>query len=326
MRENVPTRVGTSSSWAKVFAGIDSICAIQTDGSLWCWGSNDYGELGDGTTTGQPVPELVSPGTRWASVSISYHSVCGIQTDGSLWCWGENDHGELGDGTTAEQHLPERIGASTSWASVTCGLAFACGTQVDGSLWCWGDDCVGELGDGVSCACFPTEPTNCHAYAPEQIATSASWKTVAGSPYSQHACAIQADSSLWCWGYDGFNALGDGTANQSLSRNAPERITTATWNTITAGGNNTCGIASDGSRWCWGNDAIGQLGDGTTTAALQPEQIGATNTWVTVTMGYEHGCGVLHDGTLLCWGGNPSGQLGDGTTTTHLSPEVIAHP
>src|SRR5262249_10800673 len=131
--------VGTDHDWASVSAGDQMQCAIKTDGSLWCWGNNRWGSVGDGTTTDSTVPVHIAPGTHWAEVSTSGLFTCGIQTDGSLWCWGNGAYGQLGLGVPVIPHkVPTRVGTATDWQHVTTGLGgFACGIR-SGALWCWG--------------------------------------------------------------------------------------------------------------------------------------------------------------------------------------------
>jgi alpha-tubulin suppressor-like RCC1 family protein len=150
-QKNAPDQIGTSTQWVAIAAGFLHTCGLQVDGSLWCWGWNEYGSLGDGTTNTQPAPEQVGVGASWTAIALGDAHTCGIQTNGSLWCWGNNRYGQLGDGNPLQQqNAPERIGTSSLWASVTAHGVNTCGLQTDDSLFCWGWNYSGQIGDGTT--------------------------------------------------------------------------------------------------------------------------------------------------------------------------------
>jgi len=133
---------------AKVAAGGSHTCAIKTNGSLWCWGANGDGELGDGTNTSRNTPyQIMSSGV--VSVALGYYHTCAIKTNGSLWCWGNNTSGQLGDGTNTNKNAPVQI-MSSGVSSVSLGYNHTCAIKTDGSLWCWGDNYYSQLGDGTN--------------------------------------------------------------------------------------------------------------------------------------------------------------------------------
>jgi len=141
--------VGGGPSWTAVTAGGYHSCGIQVDGSLWCWGKNDFGQLGDGTASDQKDPILISAAEGgWLSVSAGGDHTCGVQSDGSLWCWGLNDNGQLGDGSFTDRNVPTRVGGEYRWSLVTAGEDFSCAFKTDGNLWCWGWNFFGQVGDG----------------------------------------------------------------------------------------------------------------------------------------------------------------------------------
>jgi alpha-tubulin suppressor-like RCC1 family protein len=121
-------------------------CAVKTDGSLWCWGNNFYGQLGDGTYTSRNTPVQIMS-SEVSSVALGGYHTCAVKTDGSLWCWGLNDVGQLGDGTNTSKTTPVQI-MSSGVSSVALGYAHTCAVKADGSLWCWGRNNYGQLGDG----------------------------------------------------------------------------------------------------------------------------------------------------------------------------------
>src|SRR3989338_5085700 len=140
----------TTTNWSSVSAGYYHTIAIKTDWTLWAWGFNNYGQLGDGTTTNRSSPTQIGSGTNWSSVSAGgYHTVA-IKTDGTLWVWGNNGNGKLGDGTTTDRYSPVQIGSGTNWSSVSTGGHHTIAIKTDGTLWAWGYNVYGGLGDGTT--------------------------------------------------------------------------------------------------------------------------------------------------------------------------------
>jgi alpha-tubulin suppressor-like RCC1 family protein len=312
----VPVQVsGHSTDWVTVSPGGDDTCAVKTDHTLWCWGLNYAGQLGDGTTTNSPVPVQVSGhSTDWATVSPGQGYTCAVKTGGTVWCWGVNGSGQLGDGTTTDSQAPVQVSGHTAdWASVTAGGAHTCAEKTDRTVWCWGVNGNGELGNGAT--------TN--SPVPVQVSGhTADWASVtAGQDYT---CAEKTGGTVWCWGVNGLGQLGDGTTTDSP---VPVQVGghTADWASVTAGWAHTCAIKTDHTLWCWGDNGFGQLGDGTTTASpVQVQVSGHTADWATVSDGLSHTCAEKTDGTVWCWGWNIDGQLGDGTTTNSSVPVQVS--
>ena len=190
-----------------VAAGSFHTCARKNDGSLWCWGRNIEGQLGDGTTTSQSSPiEITALGHAVTTVAAGSFHTCARKSDGSLWCWGHNPSGQLGDGSTTDKSSPiEVIALGNAVVAFAAGAQHTCARSVDGSLACWGANEFGELGDGTTTGTSsPVEVT----------ALGNAVTTVAAG--AMHTCARKSDGSLWCWGYDAFGQLGDGsTTNES---------------------------------------------------------------------------------------------------------------
>lgn len=307
--QSVPAVVGagTPTTWTDASAGFAHTCAVNGDGTGWCWGDNYWGELGDGTTTNRDIPARVGFENWWVSISAGGGHTCGIRNTGELVCWGRNDEGQIGDGTTTQKTEPEPVGRDLDWASVSAGSGLhTCAIKTNGTLWCWGDNRLGTLGDGT----FIDRP------APVQIGTDSDWTSVSAGAYQ--TCGVRGTGMLWCWGWNGFGQLGDGT---TTDRNVPTQIgTAADWAHVSTGAYHTCGLRTTGGLWCWGRNFEGAVGDGTTDDRWSPTQVGTDTNWVDAAAGAGHSCGVRMDGTLWCWGWNLFGELGDATFDDRLEP------
>lgn len=282
-------------------AGSEHTCAVKSDGSLWCWGWNYYGQVGAGTADKEWFPLQVPLGGVVVTVATGDNHTCAITADNTLWCWGDNEHGQLGDGTTDNQHSPEQIAAAGEVASVAAGGGHTCAIKTDGSLWCWGWNASGQLGDGTTTNRL--SPTKVDALGNDTTSV------VAGD---RHTCALTADGTAWCWGDNVYGQLGGPAANPyvPLKMNALGSKVQS----IAAAWNHTCAQEVDDTLWCWGDNEEGQTGDGTTAVQSAPTDIVALGGDVkSAATGYNHTCAIKTDGTLSCWGYNINGQVGDGT-------------
>jgi alpha-tubulin suppressor-like RCC1 family protein len=311
---NVPTQIGTANNWASITDGNNfHSLAIKTDGTLWAWGFNSQGQLGNGTTVNKNAPIQIGSATNWSKIVARGSRTLAIKTDGTLWAWGSNSYGELGDGTNINRNVPTQIGTATNWASITAGNnGHTLAIKTDGTLWAWGYNVYGQLGDG----------TSVNKNAPIQIGSATDWSIISAG--ISHTLSIKTDGTLWAWGYNYQGQLGDGT---NVDKNAPIQIGSATdWSTISAGGYQTLSIKTDGTLWAWGRNSSGQLGDGTNVNKNAPIQIGSATDWSIISAGISHTLSIKTDGTLWAWGRNLSGELGDGTNVNKNIPTVIDCP
>jgi alpha-tubulin suppressor-like RCC1 family protein len=307
----IPTEV-SATSWATVACGQTDACGIRTDGTLSCWGNNGSGQLGAATTSAEPRTEV--PNGPWQSIAPGSYQSCGIKTDSTLWCWGDNTNGQLGTGNTVGLSDPTQV-TGTGWSQVSTSYYHTCATKQDGTLWCWGLNANAELAD--SSVGF--------RMVPGQVDGS-DWTQVVTGLY--HTCATKQDKTLWCWGGNTAGQLGNSSA-PLLAEDAQGGISdplqvTGTWNSIAAGQEYTCGIMSDLSLWCWGDNSNGQLGDGSETSASTPvATLASGQAWATVATGSAHTCALATDTTLWCWGDNSDGQLGTGSGGVQLLPTQV---
>lgn len=304
----LPTPIILTSPWTTVSDDGGSQTCAASDlrpllATLWCWGLNDHGQVGDGTTTDRSLPVQIASPTTWSAVDGGEAFTCGIQVTANetLWCWGDNNHGQLGVGDTNDRLTPTQVGSATIWLSVATGDDHACGIQQPGILWCWGNNTEGEVGDG----------TTADAVQPIQVGSVQTWVSV--SPGVSHTCAIQKNGTLWCWGDNADGQLGDGTTTQ---RNVPVQVGSShSWASVSTGGDFTCGVQTTGTLWCWGVNNHGQSGQPAGVDLKVPTQVGTSTSWMYLSSGLDHSCGTQSTLTLWCWGNERDGDLGDGIVT-----------
>lgn len=291
------TPAAASACWQTVSAGYTHSIGIKTDGTLWAWGDNGYGQLGDGTTASKNTPTQIGSANNWESISASGGFTVAIKTDGTLWAWGNNTFGQLGDGTTTNRTTPTRIGTATNWSSVATGEGFALAIKENGTLWSWGYNNLGQLGDG----------TTTNKIVPTQVGTATNWQSVAaGSGFS---LAIKSNGTLWAWGSNLYGQLGNGT---TTNLSVPTQIGSENdWANVAAGYYHSVGRKSNGILMTWGNNVYGQLGDGTYTNQSTP--VAVYDQVQSIDAGWNYTVGTTTFGNMLRTGQNVYGQLGDGT-------------
>ncbi len=300
---NSPIRMGTDSNWRTISAGNYHTVAIKTDGTLWAWGLNTYGQVGDGTTTNKNIPTQIGTDNNWSRISAAWDNTIAIKTDGTLWTWGVNHGSEFGDGSIFNYTIPTQVGTDSNWSDINAGHYHTLAIKIDGTLWTWGGNGWGELGDGT------TTPK----YFPIQIGTDTNWSAVSAGAYHSHA--LKSDGTLWSWGVNYEGEIGDGSSGINTDKHIPTQIgLTNHWTKIDAGEDFCLALTNNGTLWGWGRNYFGQLGNGSNGNSYIPSQIGAASNWTTISAGGYHSQALKADGTLWVCGFNNMGQLGTGNT------------
>ena len=322
-RSSPGTTSGGGSTWCQLSAGRGHSSAVKTDGTLWTWGSNSSGQLGNNTTINRSSPGTTAGGgTTWRTVSAGFAQVfsignphtAGIKTDGTLWTWGGNANGRLGDGTTTSRLSPgTTVGPNCcDWCSVSTGFSHTAAIKTNGTLWTWGYNSNGQLGDGtVTSRTSPvtTAGPNCCDWC--QISAGISNSTL----------AVKTNGTLWTWGCNTNGQLGNNTTINRSSPGTTAGPNCCNWCAASSGDAHSAAVKTDGTLWTWGSNSTGRLGTNSTTNRSSPgTTAGGGTTWCQTSAGGGFSTAVKTDGTLWVWGSNTSGRLGDGTTTDRSSP------
>jgi alpha-tubulin suppressor-like RCC1 family protein len=289
---------------ATIAAGASCTLAIKSDGSLWAWGTNYYGQFGIGsnTATVDYTPVQVSSDKNWAAISGTSNSTFALKSDGSLWAWGQNSSGQLGLGDTANRNVPIQVGTDKNWAAISGTGYHTLALKSDGSLWAWGSNNSGGLGDG----------TRADRNAPVQVGSDKNWAAVAASGAT---VALKTDGTLWAWG-----ANSSSYADTLSDWNSPAQAgADRDWTAVSA---SNAILKADGSLWKWESVSSWPIVSAANRSILT--QVGADKGWTTVAARNDRTFALKSDGSLYSWGSsNTYGQLGNGTSAAQNDPVQV---
>lgn len=301
-----------AAATGKVSAGHDHACAITAAGATYCWGRTAAWAP---TGVSGLVPTLIPGGLSFDILGPGQIHSCALTTAGGAYCWGTNSNGQLGNGTTSsvQQGTPQQVAGSLVFRQLSSGSEHACGLTPAGAAHCWGRNEKGQIGDGT------LGPTD--RLTPVPVLGGLAFSNISGGFLT--TCALTAGGSAYCWGGNELGQIGDGTLTTRLTP-TPVSGGLSFTQLGTPRGYFTCGLTSAGAAHCWGQNHVGQLGDGTTTTPrTSPVPVSTALAFSSITTGGDHTCALTANGTAYCWGGNTRGQLGDGTNTSRLQPTPV---
>jgi alpha-tubulin suppressor-like RCC1 family protein len=315
----VATPQALSSLGAVVAVSVDRLhsCAVKADGTVWCWGYNFDGELGDGSFVNKNAPVQVGGLSNAVAISTGQSHSCALRADGSVACWGENGTGELGDGgIVVQSNTPLDVAGLSRIVALSSADRHTCALNADGLVFCWGTaNASGELGHSDAAK----------TKVPTQVAGLSGVAALKAG--FEHTCALKFDGTVHCWGRNDQGQLGRGTQD-GVGTPLPAPVPVSNLSgvmALAAGGSHTCALKSDRSLVCWGDNGFGQLGAGssafsslTPVTAIQANGSPLTDVAAVEAGHNNHTCALKTDGRLFCAGLNSRSQLGDGSSTNRL--------
>ena len=289
-----------------VSAGTTHSCGVTTGNLAYCWGHHVI----DHIDRLQPTPVL--GGLQFRHVSVGLEHSCGVTTGDRAYCWGSGGvTGKLGNGSnggfTAQ---PVAVSGGLRFRQISAGINHTCAVTPEGVAYCWGFNGNGQLGDF----------THTQRLTPKRVGMSYQWRSVSAG--ERHTCGVTTGNVAYCWGLNSSGQMG--VANTIYTRSYPFPVSGGLrFQTLDAGRNHTCAVTTASRAYCWGDNSVGQLGDGTRTPRFTPRLVAGGRLYRQVSASYFQSCGLTTTGRELCWGSNPRGELGDGTTTDRLTPTPL---
>ena len=297
--------VVSTLSFRSVVSGRAHGCALTEEGAAYCWGSihHEFQPLISST-----VPVAVPGGLRFESLVAGGTGTCGLLHDGSAHCWGNNEYGSLGNGSLAPSVTPVAVQGGHTFNALTAGADHVFGLTPQGAALCWGANFEGQLGIPI---------TSCSIVSSLPVAVSGGHTFTSLFAGFRKTCGLTSTGAAYCWGGNGLGQLGNGSIQQS---SAPTPVSGGlAFSSLASGsyGDHTCGLATDGAAYCWGNNFSGQLGDGLGTGTLRsslvPVAVSSPGSFAALTVGAHYSCGITAGGEAYCWGSNAEGRLGIGS-------------
>jgi alpha-tubulin suppressor-like RCC1 family protein len=298
-RWNPTMEVTNLSGVVTIVVGENHGLAAKDDGTVWAWGLNNWGQLGDGTTNNRTAPVQVSGLYGIVDVAAGFSHSLALRYDGTVWAWGNNNYGQVGDNTTTTRLTPVQVlGGLSSVVGISGGSSHSVAVKLDGTVWAWGGNWGGQVGDG----------TMVNRLVPVQSSGLSGIADVSAG--YNHSIALTTGGLLKGWGENGSGQIGDGTTSTRYTAVSVTGISNVI--AISAGGYHTLAIKNDGVVWAWGANWYNQLGDGTTTQRTTPVVMSNMTAAAAIDAGSTHSLIMRNDGYVWAVGFNNYGQLGVG--------------
>jgi alpha-tubulin suppressor-like RCC1 family protein len=295
-------------------------CGLDSSGTAYCWGLNQYGEIGDGSAGGTRAVArfpVLAP-EPFTKVSAGGQHTCGIGVSGAGYCWGNNTFYQLGDHTNEHRTVATQMSDGLVFTQISVGAGYACGVTESGEGYCWGDGNGGRRGDPNCCISPSVIPT--------QVVGGIRFTQISASGQT-HTCGVSVEGSAWCWGVNDYGQLGNGTTVPGGTGTPSTPVMVSGLSNVVevsaSGHDHTCARLGSGEVYCWGRNRYGALGDGSLVDASLPVRVSLAGTASSITTGLWRSCALLASGTPVCWGHNYYGQLGDGSTNDVSAPTPV---
>ncbi len=304
-----PLAVEGTGELVAVDGGAGHSLGLAADGTVWAWGDNADGQLGDGTTTDRATAVQVDGLTGATAIAAGDAFSLALLANGTFWAWGDNAFGQLGIGTTIDSLVPVQVSGLTGVTAIDAGGQHALAVMPDGSVRAWGWNKYGQLGDNST--------TDRHT--PVEVENIEEAAHVAAG--IEHSLALDADGTVWAFGRNKYGQIGDGTAGD---RKKPVKVKDLDEVTAIAAGTwHNLAVTSNGTVWGWGRNHAGQLGDRTTSDRDRVVPVSGLSAPTALAAGEAHSLALASDGAVWSWGSNTFGQLGDGTTVDRSLPATV---
>jgi alpha-tubulin suppressor-like RCC1 family protein len=319
---STPIAVSGGLRFSRISAGALHTCALTDQARAYCWGNGASGALGTGllqemcgTAECSRVPRQVIGGHSFGFIAAGASHTCALTAGFQAYCWGSNGSGELGTGGFfSGSSLPELVETSVQFRAVSAGNKFTCAVSLSNEAWCWGSGVSGALGYEPETQCPNATDAYCSTH-PAAIATSVLFQAITAG--DAHMCALTIDSQAVCWGSNGGGQLGlPGVARAALPTLVPIQEGQSV-RQIASGNQHSCAVVSGDDVYCWGQNAVGEVGAGIDDLKVDsPQPVSGPNSYRAVSVGgstlFGHSCALTTSGSAYCWGSRLLGQIGDG--------------